>query len=64
MNVLSSRLRSLVLATAVLALPLPALAASQQIAASSHLLWLKPDGTSSPAIRSRCGSKGPPTSWP
>lgn len=41
----SSRLRGLILATAVLACPLPALAASQQIAATSHLLWLKPDGT-------------------
>lgn len=46
MNVMSSfRLRGFILATALLALPVPALAASQQIAATSHLLWLKPDGT-------------------
>ena len=46
MNIVSlARLRGFILAAAILALPLPALAASQQIAATSHLLWLKPDGT-------------------
>lgn len=37
--------RQSLLALLLLVLPLPAVAAPQMIAADSHLLWLKPDGT-------------------